>query len=340
MPLARRSNSSQEIDAVALDLGRRVGDLLGHDLPHLGEVPTRHQSSRRRKIVPSRRRVASRRWTSSCPATTIPAASTVRDWLAEHPVAERPPAGRGGLRRAALAAPVGPRRRPDPPAHHRRGASAGPGCAGRRTRSASAGPGPTLAPRRHAGAAGPLPHAAAGRRGDLVPAVQRAGRRVRPGQPRHPRRARRRRVGGQRPEDLDLAGPVLPVRHPHRPHRPRRGEARRASRTSSVPMDAPGHRDPADHRDDRRSTCSTRCSSPTCGSRPRTSSARSTAGWSLAKVTLGNERVSLSSGGALWGMGPTAERPARPRARPGRHDRSGPAPAARSSCTSSPSCCA
>ena len=29
-------------------------------------------------------------------------------------------------------------------------------------------------------------------------------------------------------------------------------------------------------------------------------------GWALAKVTLGNERVSLSSGGALWGMGPTA----------------------------------
>jgi 3-oxochol-4-en-24-oyl-CoA dehydrogenase len=29
-------------------------------------------------------------------------------------------------------------------------------------------------------------------------------------------------------------------------------------------------------------------------------------GWSLAKVTLGNERVSLSSGGALWGMGPAA----------------------------------
>lgn len=27
-------------------------------------------------------------------------------------------------------------------------------------------------------------------------------------------------------------------------------------------------------------------------------------GWELAKVTLGNERVSLSSGGALWGQGP------------------------------------
>jgi alkylation response protein AidB-like acyl-CoA dehydrogenase len=30
-------------------------------------------------------------------------------------------------------------------------------------------------------------------------------------------------------------------------------------------------------------------------------------GWRLAKVTLGNERVSLSTGGILWGHGPTAE---------------------------------
>jgi alkylation response protein AidB-like acyl-CoA dehydrogenase len=29
-------------------------------------------------------------------------------------------------------------------------------------------------------------------------------------------------------------------------------------------------------------------------------------GWTLAKVTLGNERVSLSGEGALWGRGPTA----------------------------------
>jgi alkylation response protein AidB-like acyl-CoA dehydrogenase len=29
-------------------------------------------------------------------------------------------------------------------------------------------------------------------------------------------------------------------------------------------------------------------------------------GWALAKVTLANERVSLSSGGALWGLGPAA----------------------------------
>jgi alkylation response protein AidB-like acyl-CoA dehydrogenase len=30
-------------------------------------------------------------------------------------------------------------------------------------------------------------------------------------------------------------------------------------------------------------------------------------GWDLAKVTLANERVSLSSGGALWGQGPAAD---------------------------------
>ena len=31
------------------------------------------------------------------------------------------------------------------------------------------------------------------------------------------------------------------------------------------------------------------------------------AGWSLAKFTLGNERVALSAGGVLWGMGPTTK---------------------------------
>lgn len=30
-------------------------------------------------------------------------------------------------------------------------------------------------------------------------------------------------------------------------------------------------------------------------------------GWRLARVTLGNERVSLSTGGVLWGMGPTSD---------------------------------
>ena len=43
-------------------------------------------------------------------------------------------------------------------------------------------------------------------------------------------------------------------------------------------------------------------------------------GWRLAKVTLGNERVSLSSGGVLWGVRADRARPARRRA--GRRARS------------------
>ena len=57
----------------------------------------------------------------------------------------------------------------------------------------------------HAGTARPLRPQGAARRGDLVPAVLRAGRRLRPCRPAHARGARRRRLGRQRPEDLDLA---------------------------------------------------------------------------------------------------------------------------------------
>ena len=46
------------------------------------------------------------------------------------PGADRAAAGRGRLRRAALAAAVGARRRPDPPAPHRRGAGRGRACGG------------------------------------------------------------------------------------------------------------------------------------------------------------------------------------------------------------------
>ena len=109
-----------------------------------------------------------------------------------------------------------------------------PGCAGRRTRSASAGPGrrsSTPAPEEQKER---LPVRPAVGRGHLVPAVQRAGRGQRPRRPGHARRPRRRRVGRERPEDLDVAGPARPVRHPHRPHRPRRRPSSRASRTSSA----------------------------------------------------------------------------------------------------------
>ncbi len=51
-------------------------------------------------------------------------------------------------------------------------------------------------------------------------------------------------------------------------------------------------------------------------------------GWRLASVTLGNERVSLSEGGVLWGMGPTSSRSACRRDAPPRRRRGPGHPAA------------
>ena len=76
-------------------------------------------------------------------------------------------------------------------------------------------------------AEGPVPLADAHRRGAVVPAVQRAGRGLRPREPEHARRARRRRVRRERPEDLDVARRRREVRHPDRAHALRRVEAPR-----------------------------------------------------------------------------------------------------------------
>ena len=174
-------------------------------------------------------------WTSRCPVRRRSAAGRGAGLARRAPAAERPPAGRGRLRGTALAAAVGARRRSDPPARSSTTSCAGPGCAGRRTRSASAGPGPTILHAGTRGAAGALPVRPAVGRGDLVPAVQRARRRQRPGgNLTHAGRARRRRVGRERPEDLDVARPARPLRHPHRPHRPGARPSSRASRTSSA----------------------------------------------------------------------------------------------------------
>ena len=75
----------------------------------------------------------------------------------------------------------------------------------------------------------------------------------------HPGGARRRRVGGQRPEDLDLARHTTPATGSSSPAPTPTRRSTTASPTSSARW-TPGHRDPPDHRDDRRSTPSTRCS--------------------------------------------------------------------------------
>ena len=70
-----------------------------------------------------------------------------------------------------------------------------------------------------------LPHQDVPRRHRRLPAVQRARRRQRPGQPADQGRARRRRVGHHRPEGVDLRRPLQRHRRDHRPHRSRPAEA-------------------------------------------------------------------------------------------------------------------
>ena len=77
-------------------------------------------------------------------------------------------------------------------------------------------PGP-LRPR-HRGPAAALPPAAGAQRGAVVPAVQRARRRVGPGLPGHPGRTGGRRLAGERAEGVEHLGPPLRVRRAAGPH--------------------------------------------------------------------------------------------------------------------------
>ena len=97
----------------------------------------------------------------------------------------------------------------------------------------------------------------------VCPALQRARRRLRPGQPRLPGRPRRRRVRGHRPEGLELGGPVLQLGHAAHPHRTPTSPSTRASRSSWSTWTAPASR------------CGRSCSPPARRTSTRSSSARS-----------------------------------------------------------------
>ena len=103
---------------------------------------------------------------------------------------------------------------------------------------------------RHPGADRPLRARHRHRPEGVVPALQRAGRRLRPRRPPDPRHQGRRRVGRHRPEGVDLRRPGGRPRHAHRPHRRRRAEApgHHLLRHRHAPE---GRRDPAARRDDR-----------------------------------------------------------------------------------------
>ena len=143
------------------------------------------------------------------------------------------------------------------------------------------------------------------RRRAVVPGLLRARRRVRPGQPQDPGRARRRRVGDRRPEGVDVARPVGAVVLRAGPHRPGGAPAPAASRTcwcrwtSPASRSGPSTSSPA-------TPSSTRCSSPAPG-RPRPT-------WSAACTRAGG-----GHGHARLRAGRVDARPAadvRQRARP------------------------
>ena len=145
----------------------------------------------------------------------------------------RPGPGRSRLRGPALAPAVGTGRRPRHPTGHRRRAPSGrpaPARQPHRDRVGRSHPDPCRTDR----PTGALSAPAALGRGVLVPAVQRARRRLRPGCAFHPGRARRRGLGGDRPEGLDLVRPSGRIRHPVGPDRRRRRPSSRASPISSA----------------------------------------------------------------------------------------------------------
>ena len=104
---------------------------------------------------------------------------------------------------------------------------------------------------RHRGAEEGVPPQDRQHRHLLDPGLLRAGRRLRPGGPAHHRGQGRRRLGRQRPEDLDHARPVRRLDLHAGPHRPRREEAGRHLDAADRHGDR-GPRGPADPADRRR----------------------------------------------------------------------------------------
>ncbi len=125
-------------------------------------------------------------------------------------------------------------------------------------------------------------------------------------EPRHPRRARRRRVRRSTARRSGRAAPttskfgILIARTD-----PRRPEAQ-GHLVLHLPDGHAGHLDVADHRHDDGALVQPgllRRHAPPATLRVGDEGD----GWRLAKVTLANERVSLSSSGSLWGSGPVGD---------------------------------
>ena len=182
-----------------------------------------------------------------------------------------------------------PRRHAGHEGHLRRGDGAAPA---RRRPSTSLGLtflAPTIMAIGTPGAAGRDHRADAAQRGDLVPGLLRARRRLRPRGGGHPRRPRRRRLRGQRPEDLDHERHARRQDLHDRPHRA-------GLRAAQGPVDAAHRHGPARRRgppaqaDERGQRVRRGVLHRRPRARRRTASARSAHGWRTAMLLLSFER--------------------------------------------------
>ena len=142
------------------------------------------------------------------------------------------------------------RRRHSEVADHRRGIRAGAG-AGRSRRPRHLDAGADAARDGYRRTEAPVHRADAARRNDLVSGLFRARRRQRPREPAHARGTRRRRVGGERSEDLDQHRATRRLDLLPRAHRTERAETSGHQLPAVLDEDA-RHRSAAAEDDDRR----------------------------------------------------------------------------------------
>ena len=221
------------------DLVGRRGGLPGRGPSLADHEPGRVAGGPRRRAALGRHRARASPSTSSGSAGSSPTGWAVVSWP---PEPRRPRAPRCGSGSSSRRSTTGPAARPASP---RTASSCWP-----RASSSSA---------RRSSRTRILPRMAGGR-GPVVPGLVRAERRQRPGQRHQPGPARRRRLGAQRPEDLDHPRRVLhpPVRAV--PHRPRQ----RAPQGPHLPARAARHR--------RASPCAASAGSTATRASPRCSS--------------------------------------------------------------------
>ena len=154
----------------------------------------------------------------------------------------------------------------------------------------------------HRGAEAPLPARHRHEPGDLVPALQRAGRGFRRRRAQHERGARRRRVDRERPEGLDHARPRCASTGCSWPAPIPTSRSTEVSATSSSTCTRRAWRCGRSCRSPV-TPSSTRCSSPTRASPTPPRIGPEGEGWRVALTTLMNERVSLSGAGSAGGRG-------------------------------------